>query len=164
MTGFKTTLTVLMTASLLGAAGCGGDDGDQGDGGGLSKQDLIARADAICKDANAKEAALDPPAAGNRDDPKFEDPAFQARFVAVGNDAVRRLKTLKPAEEEQESFGRVVSTLEQMFNAATQRVAALRAGDQSRAARLNDDFENGQTDVAAAAGGYGLAECQGLGF
>jgi hypothetical protein len=159
----KAAFTVLMAASLLGTAGCGDDDADDG-GGGLSKQELIAKADAICKDANAKEAALNPPGAGEREDPKFEDPKFQTKFVAVGSDAVRRLKRLEPAEEEQKSFGSVVSTLEQMFDAGKQRVAALRAGDQSKAAVLNDDFENGQTDVAAAAGGYGLAECQGLGY
>jgi hypothetical protein len=84
----------------------------------------------ICQDANAEEAALNPPGAGDREDPKFEDPEFQAKFVAAGK----------------------------------RRVAALRADDQTKAAALNDDFENGQTDVAAAAGGYGLAECQGLGY
>src|SRR5215218_7215789 len=91
------TAALLATATAL-IAGCGGHDNDR-----LSEQDFISKAEAICADANRKEAALHPGGLGWHSGPKFGDPEFLSRFNAAGRAALRQLRALAPPEEDAKS-------------------------------------------------------------
>ena len=66
--------TLLVIAA--GLTGCGGDDEDGG--GGLSREAYIAKADAICEEANKRETESGVPAGGQ----EIEDPRVQRSMVA----------------------------------------------------------------------------------
>ncbi len=146
---------VLLVAAV--AMGCGGGDEDKG----LTKQEFVARAEAICAEANKKEAALNPGGIGWHYGAKFDDPAFLSKFSAGGRDALRRLKALEPPEEDREKVAAVISSLQAMVSAMGEQAADVRAGRRQTAANVNE-YERGYGDLAAAAAQYGLTECQGV--
>lgn len=148
-------LVLLAVAAV--AMGCGGDDEDKG----LTKQQFIARADAICAEANKKEAALDPGAIGWHYGEKFEDSAFLSKFSAPGRDALRQLKALESPEESREQVAAVLSALQATAGALDEQAADVRA-DRRQASENVVAYERGYGDVASAAGQLGFTECQGL--
>lgn len=154
---------VLLFALLLlsvAIAGCGGDDDD---GSGLSKEDYIARADAVCTDANEKEIALGTPAAGDREHPKYKEPRFQRKFLAIGRETLADLRKLEPPEGDEDEVAKIISSLERLYAALADRFAALRADDGPAATAAISAYDLAYTDVGSAAGGYGIVACQGVG-
>ena len=143
-------LAVLVGASVI--AGCGG-----GGGGGkaLSREEFVAKADAICKDVNRQEATLSPGTAPY----DVQDPAIIARLSANARKALVRLKALKPREEDREAVAAVLTPMGRMIAAADARAASLKAGKRFTA---SDEWEKAYTDLATAAATLGLTQCQGV--
>jgi hypothetical protein len=146
-------------AALLAVAlgGCGGGEED------LSKQEFVDRADAVCAEANKKEAALDPGGPGWHFGPKFDDPEFLSRFSDVGRDAIRRLRALDAPEEEQQAHERVLSSLTRMVEAMDDAVAARRSKQPAKHTTAAEDYEAAYSELATSGAALGISECQGLG-
>lgn len=126
----KNSLVIAATVTAVGllAAGCGGGED------GLSKDEFVAKADAICKEANANAMAIDVKGP--------DDPEFHGRFQA----AVRKLSALTPVEEEKAAVDEVISAFE-------------RAGSSTELPEGVQAIFN----AWAKAESYGLKECTKLG-
>jgi hypothetical protein len=149
--------TLLALLALAAAAGCGGEDE------GLSTEDYVAEADAICAAANKKETALDPGGLGWHYGPKFGDAQFLSEFNDVGGAALRRLQALEPPEEDATTADEVIASIKRIASAFDDQIAALRAGDRAGESEIVNDYELAYTDLARAAAVLGLTQCQGLG-
>jgi hypothetical protein len=149
-------LAALLATTTALIAGCGGDDER------LSKQDFSSKAEAICADANRKEAALHPGGLGWHSGPKFGDPEFLSRFNAAGRAALRRLRALAPPEEDAKRVDALVSSIDGMVGAVDEQIAALRSGHRDRTQANVRRYELAYSDLATSAGSLGLTECQGL--
>jgi hypothetical protein len=149
--------TLLALLALAAAAGCGGEDE------GLSKEDYVAEADAICAEANKEETALDPGGLGWHYGPKFGDAEFLSEFSEAGGAALRRLQALEPAEGEAGTADEVIASIKRMAGAMEDQIAALRAGDRAGESEIVNEYELAYSDLARAAGVLGLTQCQGLG-
>jgi hypothetical protein len=154
---------VLVIATLavaaFGVAGCGGDEERA-----LSKQEFVAKADAICADANRKEAGIVREGLGWHYGPKFSDPELMTRFTAAGRDALRRLRGLEPPEKEREVVRDVLANIEKALGAIDKQIAASRAGKKDAKSANVRAYETAYTDLGAAAGRSGLTQCQGVAF
>lgn len=148
--------TLLALLALAAAAGCGGEDE------GLSKEDYIAEADAICAEANEKETALDPGGLGWHYGPRFGDAEFLSEFNDAARGALRRLKALAPPEEDAGTADEALAAIKRQIDALDKQIAALRAGDRARESEIVNDYELAYGDLARAAGILGLSQCQGL--
>lgn len=148
--------TLLALLALAAAAGCGG--GDEG----LSKEDYVAEADAICAKANEKETALDPGGLGWHYGPKFGDAEFLSEFNDPGRAALRRLRALAPPDEDAGTADEVLASIKRMGDAVDEQIAALRGGDRAGESEIVNEFELAYSDLARSAGVLGLTQCQGL--
>ena len=158
------TLAILAALAL---AGCGSDDDENTPdqtkpaAATSAKSDYVKQADAICKAANEKEAALGAEGVGWIYEKQFDDVDFLTDFVAVGREALGDLTTLTPPPESKEQAAAVVDAIQRMVKALDSRIAALRAGKKSSAAHIKA-YDAGYKDLAVAAGPLGLSECQGI--
>ncbi len=152
-------LASLVTIAVLSVAGCGGDDDDEGPSKQASKQEFIAQADAICQEADKKQAAV---AEGEGIyGENFGDAAFLSRYNAVTRDALERLRALDAPEADREAVDDVLSAVKRSVAAVDKRITALRARDLPRQSQAEQAFERSYGDIAASAGALGV-RCQGL--
>lgn len=151
-----TTVLVVGLASIATSA-CGGDDDD---GGGLSKEDYIAQADAICEEANKSETDSGVPPAGV----PIDDPEVQQTLVTILRDTVADLRALKAPEGEEADAAKVISHLEAARAAREDQFAASRAKDSDAESKAENEFFTASQDLGASAGAFGLTHCQALGF
>jgi hypothetical protein len=150
----------------LTLAGCGGDDdgsGGNGNGGEASTQEFVKKADAICAEANKKEAALGPEGLGWIFTEQFDDPGFLTRFHAVDQAALRQLNSLELPEEKRQAAEEMISSLTRISDAMEQQIRDLRAKRRDTAAAHVQELETAFSDLAVAAGSVGVSECQGVG-
>ena len=155
----------VVTALLLAltVAACGSDD----DGGGAAssaaaaKTTYVAAAEAICAEANKREAAAGAPGPGWVYEPEFDDVRFLERFNAAGHEAVHRLRALEPPGAQRAAAGRMVEAIAEMVRALDGRIADLQRGTGKSSARVNA-YIHGYSDLTPAAARLGLSECQGV--
>ena len=153
--------SLVTITALTGFAGCGGDDGDEG----LSTEEYIAKADAICQKADKEQAAVrgkDGAGKGPYGD-NFSDTAFLSSYNAATKDALKRLKALDAPEGERKAVRQVLSGIEGSVAAIDEQTAALRAKDKPKQSKANQDFQRSYGDIQASAGALGLTQCQALG-
>jgi hypothetical protein len=118
----------VLTVALVAAAGCGGDGDD-----GLSKSELVARADAICK----------------RTEPPEQKPgknAAQAKKAAQAQVDYREpiqtdLSKLEPSDEVKADFDKFQSATQKAIDAFKQQVAAADKNQESRYGQLNRQID-----------------------
>jgi len=146
------SVAIAITIAVLSVAGCGGEDDDEGP----SQQEFIAQADAICQEADKKQAK-------GIYGPNFSDAAYLSRHNAVTRDALERLRALDAPEGDREAVDDVLSAIKGTVAAVDKRIAALRARDLPRQSEAQQDFERSYGDIGASAGALGLSRCQGLG-
>lgn len=121
---------------------------------------FVAQADAICAEANKKEADLGAQGPGWMFGDQFNDIEFLAPFNDAGRVALRELEQLMPRAEERESMATMLDSIARMVRALDSRIAVLRDGrEESRAVKI---YESAYTDLVTAAGTLGLTECQGI--
>ena len=147
-----------VTVAVLSVAGCGGDDDDEGP----STQEFIAQADAICQEADKKQAAVRGSGSRPGIEANFSNGAFLARYNAVTREALKRLRALDAPEEERKAFDGLVSAVKGSVAAVDKRIAALRARDLARQSEAAQELERSYGDIVASAGALGLSQCQGL--
>lgn len=165
----------LLTAALVlgfALAGCGGDEATEAPSRATVGQATatpvpdagparyVAEADAICAEANRKEADLGAEGPGWMFGDQFNDLEFLEPFNDAGRAALRELKKLTPAADDRESAATMVDSIARMVKALDSRIAVLRDGrEESRAVKI---YESAYTDLVTAAGKLGLTECQGI--
>ena len=154
-----TVVASLVTVAALSIAGCGGDDDDEG----ISKQEFVAQADAICQEADKKQAAI--PA---KDRPgiygeNFSDAAYLTRHNAVTREALVRLKALDVPEDDRKAVVAVLSALTGSVAAIDKQIAALKAKDPPKQSEANREWQQSYGDVQSSTGALGMTRCQGLG-
>jgi hypothetical protein len=153
----------LIVAAMIAAAtltACGGDDAAPAAKTVDAHAALVAEADAICKTANDKEAALGAEGSGWMFGEQFDDAEFLEAFNDAGRVALGDLKKLDPPAEDQARMKVMTDALGRMVAALDSRLEILRAGKgQNDAVR---EYERGYSDLVTAAGPLGLSECQGL--
>jgi hypothetical protein len=136
-----------VAAGLLLAA-CGG-------GGGLSKAEYVAKANAICREAARRVTALDAP--GQADVTQL--PKVAGEVVAVQRKALDRLKAIKAPKEDRTRIAKWIALVDQTIDQAEVSARSQRAGDITRAiaANLNGAALDKRADQLARA--YGLRGC-----
>ena len=149
----------LLTIAVLSVAGCGGDDGDEG----LSTEEFIAKADAICKKADKEQAAPQGKDGRGAYGESFSDPAFLSSFNAATKDALKQLKALDAPESERKAVSELLSAVEGSIAAIDRQIAALRAKDPPKQSEANEDWIRRYGDIVSSAGALGLTRCQTLG-
>ena len=137
-------------AVALAAAGCGA-----GDGGGdrLTKEEYIAQADAICKQANEEIDALGEPATLE------EIVTLAASAIEIQEESLAELRALKPPEEDEATLNEAYDLVEQQVEVGKQVKAAAEAGDMETIQTLiaeNDPLDEQADQIALD---YGLTEC-----
>ena len=156
----KLFVVTVATVALVALGGCGGGDDDGDDR--LSREEFVAKADAICAEANKKETAMNPGGPGWHSGPQFEDEEFMTEFNAIGRDAVRQLKALTPPEADQAKVDAVITHMETMVKAFDEQIAAIRADKKGTTAAIVTAYERAYADLSVVAGPLGLSECQGV--
>ena len=153
------SLVTIAALSVAGFAGCGGDDGDEG----LSTEEFIAKADAICQKADKKQAAPQGKDGRGAYGESFSNPVFLSTFNAATKDALKQLRALDAPESERKALGELLSAVEGSIAAIDRQIAALRAKDTSKQSDANRDWIRRYGDIQASAGALGLTQCQALG-
>ena len=146
---------LLVAAAIAGAAiaACGGDDAD-------AHAVFVAAADAICRTANEKEAALGAEGAGWMFTERYGDVEFLEAFSESGRVALGDLKKLDPPPEDSARMVAMTDALGRMIAALDARLEVLRAGRSERGSMI--EYERGYSDLVAAARPLGLSECQSV--
>ncbi len=143
-------LGLLLVVAAATAAGCGG-----GGGGGderLTKEEYIAEADAICKEANDKLDALGEPTLGN-----FEQYISDAEGIA--RDQLAKLRALSPPAEDEETLNSAYDLIERQIELALEGSEALKNQDQAAFERVSGEIEQINAEADQIAQDYGLQEC-----
>jgi Flp pilus assembly protein TadD len=147
-----TSSFVAVVAVLVAA--CGGDDGDR-----LSKEEFIAKADAICKAANQRETAAGAPGAVL----EIKQGVLE-KMVPNLRKALADLRELEAPEGDEDKVAKIVSDLEHVHSGRKDQLAGARANNSRAESEGQKAFIDASTDLGASAGPYGLTYCQALGF
>jgi hypothetical protein len=148
---------VTATAVIVAVAGCGGDDG-------VSKADFIRRADAICREGNAKVRALqDDIAAAQRSSDQRRVYAELARLTArsaqLSSPYVARLDALDTPAGDRDELKAWVAGARRQLDAVRRMSTAFRAGDDARIATLAEQVDALASRTNAFARRYGMTDC-----
>jgi hypothetical protein len=139
-----------LAAAVAVAAGCGA--GEEGDGR-LTKEEFIAAADAICKEANAKLDALGTPTT-------LEQIAkFAGDAITIQEEALADLKALKPPAADEATINEAYALLDQQLELGRQIEAAAKEGDQAKIQELVGEVQPIDSQADQIAQDYGLKEC-----
>ena len=168
MRAARLTSTSLVLAALL--ASCGGDDGTTGRAEGAQASatvvatpgsPFLSHAEAICRDANEKEAALGAPGIDWIHSEHFTDLDFLVEFHAIGRSALRDLRELSPPAEDRERYSEALRAIAQMLRGLDEQITAVRDG-RGGATDAIAVYEKGYIDLAAVGGVLGFTECLGI--
>ena len=159
-----TPRAAVIVAAVIAAAtitACGDDDDDtRAAKPADAHAAFVAAADAICKTANDKEAALGAKGVDWMRSEQYDDVKFLAAFNDAGRVALGDLRKLDPPPEDRSQLALMTDGLGRMVAALDARLEALRAGrNENNAVR---QYVRGYGDLVAAAGPLGLSECQGV--
>jgi hypothetical protein len=92
---------------------------------GLSREAYIAKADAVCEQANQRETNSGVPAGGR----EIEDPRVQRIVVAGLRETQADLRELEVPEGDEAEVAKAISSLERVLGARTDQFRAARASD-----------------------------------
>ena len=155
-------LMVTLTTVAVAAAGCGGGDQRRvATRDGATRQQYVAKADAICAAAIKRERALvDKPDPAWVHGPRFKDAKFVKRFRVIMGDALRQLKALEPPAEDRKRADAFVGVLERTVAVLDKQAQA--AGNGHNPEENAQAYDSAYADVAVTAGPLGLTQCQGM--
>jgi len=142
----------VVVACLLAAA-CGSDDDADGDGARLTKTAFIAKADAICQEANDRIDAIPEPQT-------TEELAQLGRQVLdIAREQLARLQALRPPAADEETIDEAYDVIEEQLGVAEELVAAAEEGDLQGLQELLEQGERLDARGDRIARDYGLKEC-----
>jgi hypothetical protein len=160
------TLTVLLAATLL--AGCGrGSDGERSEGGGsdgVSKQEFVVRADAICAKANLDRQALQDPTLFRHPYDHERTVRYSEGLGALYRAALRNLRALEVPEGDGPRLAAMYALFSEATGMSDDFTETARAEDVS----AGEDVFFGWIEIAtkgqAIAAKYGLTACASFGM
>ncbi len=136
---------IVVAAALVVSPACS----DQG----LSKEEFIARADAICQAADEKTQELEPP----------KSPEALEKFVeeaqAITATLLRDLRELEPTEEDREVIDRMLAKIEEAMSYLPQIQDAAEKKDLQEVTRLGQELQNAAAEANETAREYGMERC-----
>jgi hypothetical protein len=149
----STAAALAVVAACLLVVGCGSDDDADGEGGRLTKTAFIAKADAICKEANDRIDALPEPQT-------TEELAELGRQVLdLGREQLARLRALRPPAADEETINGAYGVIEEQLGVAEELVDAAEEGDLQGLEELLEQGERLDARGDRIARDYGLKEC-----
>jgi hypothetical protein len=124
-------------------------------GGGLSKSELIAKGDAICKRVNDR-IAKEP-------EPKSiaDLQRLAAKTVAVSNPAIKQMDALEPPDELKADFDKFVASLKQQRDLTKQIGDAAAKGDTAKIQEIGTEAGKAQAEYRKLSTKIGFKECGG---
>ena len=124
-------------------------------GGGLSKRDLVAKGDAICKRVNVQIAKEPVPkdAAGLK--------RLAEKTVVISDPAIKDMEALEPPDELKADFGKFVASLKQQRDLTKQIGVAAGAGDTAKIQQVGTDAQKAQAEYRRLSHKIGFKECGG---
>ncbi len=157
---------VAALAFVLALAGCGGgEDGGSKSEEGVSKQEFVAKADAICAEANERRDETRTEAfAEDETGPSEEGAAAYAKSMrTVLVRALQRLKALEPPGGDEKTISAMLAQFERALPLVDEVAAAARAGDRAGWERAMIVWSERAVEAQNAAHEYGLKECSRFG-
>ena len=131
---------------LLLVAGCGG---------GLSKDELVAKGDAICKRVNTRMAKEpDPKSAADLE-------RLAKRTVAISDPAIKDMEALEPPSELESDFENFLASLKRQRNLTKKIGEAAGEGDTAKVQQLGADAQSAQEEYRRLTGKIGFKQCGG---
>ena len=124
-------------------------------GGGLTKSQLVAKGDAICKRINTRMA-------------KEPDPTTTAdlqrlakRTVELSDPAIDDMEALEPPSELESEFENFLASLKRQRNLTQKIGQAAAAGDTAEVQQIGADAQNAQEEYRRLTGKIGFKQCGG---
>ena len=131
---------------LLVVAGCGG---------GLSRDELVAKGDAICKRVNTRMAKEpDPQSAADLE-------RLAKRTVQISDPAIHDMKALDPPSELEADFKKFVASLKRQRDLTKEIGDAAAAGDTAKIQKVGADAQKAEQEYRRLTGKIGFNECGG---
>ncbi len=131
---------------LLLVAGCGG---------GLSKDELVAQGDAICKRVNTRMAKEpDPQSAADLQ-------RLAKRTVEISDPAIDDMAALEPPGELESDFKKFVASLKRQRDFTKQIGDAAATGDTAKIQKLGAEAQKAEQEYRRLTGKIGFKECGG---
>jgi hypothetical protein len=124
-------------------------------GGGLSKSELVAKGDAICKKVNTQIAKQPEPT----DAADLEKLA--KKTVEISDPAIKDMEALEPPDELADEFKRFVALLKQQRDLTKQIGDAAAKGDTVKIQQVGTDAQKAQTEYQTLSDKIGFKECGG---
>lgn len=148
----KTALAVLILPALLALGACGDDDNGS-EPKTLTRQELVSKADALCRSYNEKQAEL-----GQANNVK-ELAAQGEELLPLQEQIGRKFKRLRARPEDRATLRRVIAVQEELAALNRNRYAAAERGDQQAVQEATDEFAATYPDYVEAARALGLKVC-----
>jgi hypothetical protein len=156
MRGRGIAAAAIAVAALVGA-GCGGDDDTSGGGETLTKQEWIAKADAICADAQGRIQKLGDPGA---DLGKLAELTGDAKQII--EDEIAAIRDLRPPSGEEQQIDALLAQVEKGSQAFEALIEAASSGDIAKLQEITaegSEFSKASAEADRLAAEYGLKEC-----
>jgi len=124
-------------------------------GGGLSKSELVAKGDAICKRINTRMA--------KQPDPKSAKDLQRLanKTVALSDPAIDDMEELEPPSELEADFDRFVASLKRQRDLTRKIGEAAGEGDTAELQKVGADAQKAQKEYRRLSGRIGFKECGG---
>ena len=124
-------------------------------GGGLSKQQLVAKGDAICKRINTKMA--------KEPDPKTtaDLQRLAKRTVELSDPAIDDMEALEPPSDLEDDFKKFVGSLKRQRDLTKKIGAAAGKGDTAEVKKIGGQAQKAQDEYRRLTGRIGFKECGG---
>jgi hypothetical protein len=150
----RAPLVWLMTLGLLLAAGCGGDDDSEG----MTKEEWVAAADAICVDMDAELAPIPEPQTPE----EIADAGEQA--AQITRNGISELRALNPPEGDDVVVSELLDSFDALVDVGaefTQAAAAAGSLEEMSAEveTLFRELEAANENARQLAEDYGLKQC-----
>lgn len=151
---WATALAALLAAGV-GACGGGGGTATTSTATKLTKSQLIAQGDAICKDARARFAQLQ----GSPPTTPEETATFTQHLIAITQNEVSRLRALSPPPSVKPSLDRYLKSLDENVGVLEQGLKAAQQSDATAYAKAQAKAVQDQVKRLQYAQAVGFKEC-----
>jgi hypothetical protein len=149
--GVRRLLVLLALAPIL-VAGCGGSSSKT-----LTREQFVAKANAICAQRNAAVRAL-PKSMRNLSDLKTLA-AFLDRELAIDRPLIAKLKALKPPPADRAAWNQATADNDSALSGLTRAQAAAQAGNAAQIKRISAELQPINQKLKADATHFALTQC-----
>jgi hypothetical protein len=146
----RTAIVLAALSALALAIGCGGDDGEE-----LTKEELIAQGDAICKEGREQFAQLqkDPPQSA------AESAELTRQLIEITEEEIDALRDLNAPEDSQAALDDYIEAREEGLEILNRGLEAAEDEDATAYAEAQAQIARSQVDRARLAERVGFKEC-----